>query len=200
MTETIDFYFEFASPYGYLASLEVDNLAAKYGRSVNWRPFMLGAILKITNSAPMMTIPIKGDYMYRDVARCAKLMGVPLTKPDVAPMNSLAAMRVFYWLLDQDKGKAVSFAKAIYHAYWGAGRDMSPVDSVLAVVSDLGVDPSAARVATQDAAVKEQLKRETQLAIDRGAFGSPFIFVDDEGYWGHDRMHHIEHHLRHGGI
>ena len=200
MTKTIDFYFEFASPYGYLASLEVDDLAAKFGCRVNWRPFMLGAIFKVTNSAPMMTIPIKGDYMYRDVARCAKLMGVPLTKPDVAPMNSLAAMRVFYWLLDQDTGAAVAFAKAIYHAYWGAGRDMSPVDAVLAVVSDLGVDTSAARVATQDAAVKERLKRETQLAIDRGAFGSPFIFVDDEGYWGHDRMHHIEHHLRHGGI
>ena len=103
-------------------------------------------------------------------------------------------------LLDQDTGKAVAFAKAIYHAYWGAGRDMSPVDAVLAVASDLGVDPSAARVATQDAAVKEQLKRETQLAIDRGAFGSPFIFVDDQGCWGHDRMHHIEHHLPHGGI
>ena len=200
MTETIDFYFEFASPYGYLASLEIDDLAARHGRTLNWRPFMLGAIFKVTNSAPMMTIPMKGDYMYRDVARCAKLMDVPLTKPDVAPMNSLAAMRVFYWLLDQDTEKAVAFAKAIYHAYWGEGRDMSPVEAVSAVAGDLGIDPSAAKAATQDVAVKDRLKRETQTAIDRGAFGSPFIFVDEEGYWGHDRMHHIEHHLRHGGI
>ena len=103
-------------------------------------------------------------------------------------------------LLDQDSGKAIAFAKAIYHAYWVAVRDMGPVDAVLAVASDLGVDPSAARVATQDAAVKEQLKWETQLAIDRGAFGSPFIFVDDQVCWAHDRMHHIEHHLRYGGI
>lgn len=200
MTDTIDFYFEFASPYGYLASLEVDELAAKYGRRVNWRPFMLGAIFKVTNSAPMMTIPMKGDYMYRDVARCAKLMGVPLTKPDVAPMNSLAAMRAFYWLLDQDGEKAVAFAKAVYHAYWGEGRDMSPVDEVSAVAGGLGFEPSAVRNATEDPEVKDRLRQETEAAIQRGAFGSPFIFVGDEGYWGHDRMHHIEHHLRHGGI
>jgi 2-hydroxychromene-2-carboxylate isomerase len=196
----IDFYFEFASPYGYLASLEIDGLAEKYGREVNWRPFMLGAAFKITNSAPNMTIPMKGAYLYRDVERCAKLMGVPLTNPEASPMNSLAAMRAFYWLLDTDPAKAVALAKAVYQGHWGEGRDLSPVEAVADTAGRIGVDGAALVAATQDPAVKDRLKRETQQAIDRGAFGSPFFFVDDEAYWGHDRLSHIERQLQHGGI
>lgn len=196
----IDFYFEFASPYGYLASLEIDKLAAKYGREVNWRPFMLGAAFKITNSAPNMTIPMKGAYLYRDVERCAKLMGVPLTNPKISPMNSLAAMRAFYWLSDTDPAKAVALAKAVYHEHWGEGRDLSLLEAVAETADSIGVDGAALFVATQDPVVKDRLKQETQKAIERGAFGSPFFFVDDEAYWGHDRLSHIEHQLQHGKI
>jgi len=138
--------------------------------------------------------------MYLDVARCAKLMGVPLTKPEVAPMNSLAAMRSFYWLLDRDADKAVELAKVIYRKYWGDGCDMSTVEAVASAAARLDIDPAALMEATQDQAVKERLRQETETALERGVFGSPFIFVDGAGYWGHDRMHHIEHHLRHGEI
>lgn len=200
MSAAVDFYFEFASPYGYLASLEIEGLAAKYGRSVNWRAFMLGAIFKITKSAPMMTIPMKGEHMYLDVALCAKLMGVPLTKTEVAPMNSLAAMRAFYWLLDRDAKKAVELAKAIYRKYWCEGYDISPIEAVASTGADLGIDPSTLTQATQQKAVKERQRQETGAAIEPGVFGSPFVFVDGMSYWGHDRMHHIEYHLRYGEI
>jgi 2-hydroxychromene-2-carboxylate isomerase len=196
----IDFYFEFASPYGYLASHEIDVLAAKYGREVNWRPFMLGAAFKITNSAPNMTIPMKGAYLYRDVERCAKLMDVPLTNPEISPMNSLAAMRAFYWLSDTDPAKAVALAKAVYQGHWGEGRDLGPLKVIAETADSIGVDGAALVAATQDPAVKDRLKQETQKAIDRGVFGSPFFFVDDEAYWGHDRLSHIEHQLQHGEI
>lgn len=199
-SNSIDFYFEFASPYGYLASVEIDDLAAKYGREVNWRPFMLGAVFKITNSAPNMTIPMKGDYLYRDIERCAKLMGIPLTNPDVSPMNSLAAMRAFYWLLEETPSKAVEFAKAVYKAHWGEGRDLSLVEAVAETAGAIGIDSAALSAATQDPAIKNRLRDETQLAIERGAFGSPFFFVDGEAYWGHDRLGQIEHQLQHGGI
>jgi 2-hydroxychromene-2-carboxylate isomerase len=196
----IDFYFEFASPYGYLASLEIDRLAAKYGREVSWRPFMLGVAFKITNSAPNMTIPMKGTYLYRDVERCAKLMGAPLTNPEISPMNSLVAMRAFYCLSDTDPAKAVVLAKAVYHGHWGEGRDLSPLEAVAETADSIGVDGAALVAATKDPNVKDRLKQETQKAIDRGAFGSPFFFVDDEAYWGHDRLSHIEHQLQHGKI
>ncbi len=196
----VDFYFEFASPYGYFASLEIDALAAKYGRSVIWRPFMLGAAFKITNSAPNMTIPMKGAYFHKDVERCAKMLGVKFRAPEISPMNSLAAMRAYYWLEENDPEKAVPFARAIYDAHWGEGRDLGPVDAVTEVAEELGVDGAGLAAATQNSMVKDRLKRETQIAIDRGAFGSPFFFVDGEPFWGHDRLHHVEHQLKVGGF
>lgn len=196
----IDFYFEFASPYGYFTSLAIGDLAAKYGRTVNWRPFALGAVFKITNSAPNMTIPMKGEYLYRDIERCAKLMGAEYKVPKVSPMNSMAAMRAFYWLSDTDASQAVPFAKAIYREHWGRGRDLGPVEAVAEVASELGIDGDALTAATQDPAIKERLKKETQTAIDRGAFGSPFIFVDEEAFWGNDRLDQVEHLLRTGGF
>ena len=194
----IDFYFEFASPYGYFASLTIDELAARYDRRVNWRPFMLGAAFKVTNSAPNMTIPMKGDYLRTDVERCAKFMGIELTEPEVSPMNSLAAMRSFYWLTDHAPTKAVPLARAGYKAHWGEGRDMGPMEAVAELAADLGIDGPALTEAVREPAVKDRLKRETEAAIARGAFGSPFIFVDDEPYWGHDRMSYIERHLQTG--
>src|SRR3546814_17748109 len=90
----IDFYFEFASPYGYFASKRIDGLAAKYGRRVNWRPIMLGAALKITGSQPNAVVPMKGDYFKRDIERCAKVLGVPFTQQDKKPMNRSEERRV----------------------------------------------------------------------------------------------------------
>jgi len=198
--EPIDFYFEFASPYGYLASLEIENVAGRFGRRVNWRPFMLGAAFKVTNSAPNMTIPMKGDYLARDIIRCAKMMNVPICVPEVSPMNSLAAMRAFYWLNETSPDVAVELAKAVFRGHWGEGRDLSSIDAVAAEAAAFDVDTGALKEAVQDPAIKELLKRETQIGIDRGAFGSPFFFVDDEAYWGHDRLDQIEYHLEHGGI
>ena len=198
--QPIDFYFEFASPYGYLASLEIGNVAEKYGRTVNWRPFMLGAAFKVTNSAPNMTIPMKGDYLARDIVRCAKMMNVPIVIPDVSPMNSLAAMRAFYWLNEADPEVAVKLAKGVFRAHWAEGRDLSPAEAVAAEAAALDIDANALIEAIQDPTIKELLKQETQTGIDRGAFGSPFFSVDGEAYWGHDRMGQIEYHLEHGGI
>ena len=195
----IDFYFEFSSPYGYFASLKIDGLAATFGRRVNWRPFMLGAVFKITGGAPLMNLPMKGDYFRRDVERCAKLLDVPFTYPDVTPMNSLAACRAYYWLSDDDPGKAKELAQSVYNAFWGLGRDMSDADEVARVATAHHIDGEALVAAIQDDAIKQRLKDETDAAIERGVFGSPFFFVDGEPFWGHDRMDQLERWLGTGG-
>ena len=197
---SIDFFFEFASPYGYLASLKIEEVAERYSRQVHWRPFMVGAAFKITNSAPNMMIPMKGDYLSRDIIRCAKMLNVPITIPDVSPMNSLAAMRAFYWLNGKNPEVAVKLAKAVFRGHWAEGRDLSSVEAVAAEAVALGVDGNACAEAIQNPAIKEVLKRETHTAIERGAFGSPFFFVDGEAYWGHDRLEQIEYHLQNGGF
>jgi 2-hydroxychromene-2-carboxylate isomerase len=199
MTAPIDFYFEFASPYGYLASLRIDAIAAAHGREVIWRPIMLGAALKLTGSQPNVRAPLKGDYLRRDVPRFARLLDAPLTFPPVLPMNSLAASRAYWWLFEQDEDLAKGLAQAIYHAHWGEGHDLSAPEAVADVAETLGIDREELLAAVQDPRIKARLKEETDRSIARGVFGSPFVFVDDEPFWGADRLDQVERWLATGG-
>lgn len=199
MPAPLEFYFEFASPYGYFASLRIDAIAAAHGREVAWRPIMLGAALRLTGGGPNMRLPLKGPYLLHDAPRCARLLGVPLELPPVLPANSLAASRAFWWLDNQDQSLAKCFALAAYHAHWGEGRDISTPEQVAAIGAGLGIAAAELIAATQDPAIKARLKAETDRSLERGVFGSPFIFVDDEPFWGADRLDQVERWLATGG-
>ncbi len=200
MNRAIEFYFEFASPYGYLASTQIDDIAARYGRQVVWRPIMLGAALKLTGARPLTHTPLKKDYFLRDIQRFARYLDVPLTLPPVMPMNSLAASRAYWWLYDE-RGDcpARKFARRLFRAHWGEGRDMSKPEQVAEVAAELGIDGEALLQAVSDPRIKERLKAETERSIARGVFGSPFIFIDDEPFWGADRLDQVERWLASGG-
>lgn len=199
MAVPIDFYFDFSSPYGYLASLRIDELAARHGRDVVWRPFLLGVVFKITGQSPLPDQPLRGVYARRDIDRFARLIGAPFRFPTSFPMLALAASRAYYWLLDRDPAQAKALARAIFHAYFADGRDVGTPEAVAREAEKIGADGSALRAALQDPAVKERLRRETEAAIDRGVFGSPIIFVDDEPFWGADRLEQVERWLDTGG-
>jgi 2-hydroxychromene-2-carboxylate isomerase len=195
----LDFYFEFASPYGYLASLRVDAIAAAHGREVAWRPIMLGAAMRLTGGGPNMSLPLKGPYLLHDAPRFARLLGVPLKIPPVMPANSLAVSRAYWWLEAQDADMAKGFAQAAYHAHWADGRDISTPEQVAGIGEILGLPAGELIAATRDPAIKAKLKEETDRSIERGVFGSPFIFVDGEPFWGADRLDQVERWLATGG-
>jgi 2-hydroxychromene-2-carboxylate isomerase len=199
MPAPLDFYFEFASPYGYLASVRIDAIAARHGRAVAWRPIMLGAALKATGSQPNAAAPLKGPYLRHDVPRTARLLGVRLRMPETMPMNSLAAARAYWWLHPRDEALARRWAVAVFAAHWGAGRDMSTPGQLAELAPEIGIDPDLLREAVQDPAIKAKLKAETEASLARGVFGSPFVFVDDEPFWGADRLDQVERWLETGG-
>jgi len=199
MAEPIEFYFEFASPYGYLASTQIDALAARHGRTALWHPIMLGAAFKETGARPLTETPLKGPYLLHDVPRFARLLGVPLRLPPVMPMNSLAASRACIWLEEADPAQAKPLARALLHAHWGEGRDLSSPEAVAEVAAGLAIDRGALLAAVADQRIKNRLKEQTQAAIERGVFGSPFVFVDGEPFWGADRLAQIEAWLSRGG-
>jgi len=196
MTDIIEFFFDFASPYGYFASHKVEAVAAKQGRRAVWKPIMIGAAFKETGNAPLVSQPIKGAYARHDWERMGRYMEVPWVFPDPFPVAALAPSRAFYWIDDQDKDRAKDFARAAYHAYFGEGRDISQAEEVIRAAAPLGLDEDALRAAMDDPAIKERLKAETTAAIERGVFGSPFFIVDGEGYWGSDRMWMIKKQLQ----
>lgn len=199
MPDPIDFYFDFSSPYGYLASRRIDEVAARHGRAVNWRPHLIGAAFKTTGSQPLLDIPMKGDYARIDMPRTARLHGIPFVMPERFPFLSVVAARAFYWLGDSDPAKAVDLARGLYNAAFGEGRDIAKTETVIEVAAGLGVDAAALTAALSDPAVKERLKTEVAAAIERGVFGSPYIFVDGEPFWGHDKLDDIDRWLETGG-
>ena len=200
MSKPIEFFFDFSSPYGYLAAHRIEALAAKYGRQVDWRPMLLGVVFKQTGSAPLTQIPIKGDYSRHDFQRSARFHGIPFTMPSVFPIASQAPSRIVLWAKAQGVALAGPTTLALYDAFFQKGLDISIPDVAADVAAATGLDRTAARAAVDDPAIKDALKREVEAAINAGVFGSPFMVIDGEPFWGLDRFDQAERWLATGGF
>jgi 2-hydroxychromene-2-carboxylate isomerase len=199
MPSPVQFYFDFSSPYGYFASQKIDALASKYRREVTWRPFLLGVAFKTTGGAPLPSIPVKGPYALRDMLRTAKYLGVAYRHPSVFPISSVWACRAFYWLDAKDSKRAKDLARALYGAYFVDNLDVSGTDNVVSVSAKLGLNADEVRAGIGDQATKDRTRAEVDKAIAAGAFGSPYIVIDGEPFWGSDRLDQIEKWLATGG-
>jgi len=196
----IQFFFDFSSPYGYLAAQKIDALAAKHGRTVDWRPMLLGVVFKQTGAAPLTEVPVKGPYSKRDFARSARFHGIEFSMPPVFPIPAQAPSRIVLWAKQRASNDAARVAKALYRAYFVEGLDISSPDVAADVAGRAGFDRAAARAAVDDPAIKDALKREVDAAIAAGVFGSPFVLVDGEPFWGLDRFDQLERWLATGGF
>ncbi len=188
MANPIDFYFDFSSPYGYFAAAKIDALAATHGREVIWRPILLGAVFKMNGQQPLSNIPLKGSYAKHDMLRSARWFELPFKVPSRFPINTVAPCRAFYWVQDHNAALAKKLALALYHAYFAEDRDISSPEVTANVAAKLGIDKAALATALNDAALKERVKNEVDAAIERGVFGSPYMVVDGEPFWGSDRL------------
>lgn len=201
MTAPIDFYFDFSSPYGYFAATRIEALAARHGRSVQWHPMLLGVVFKTTGAQPLPLLPLKGPYSLRDFERTARLHDIAYRRPEKFPISTQLAARATIWVgQTYGAGKAAEFAKAVYRAYFAEGRDITDPDAVAGIAASLDIDGAALVDAAGSAPIKEQLKLDVEAAIQRGVFGSPFVLVDGEPFWGFDRFDQIEAWLKNGSI
>lgn len=200
MPTPLQFHFDFSSPYGYLASQKIEALAARHGRAVDWRPMLLGAAFKVAGTQPLTSIPLKGDYTKRDLPRSARYHGVPFRMPSKFPIATQAPARIVLWQKAIDPGASAPLVKALYRAYFVDDRDVSSPDVAADVAAEAGFNRDGARAAIDDPAIKDQLKRNVEAAIAAGVFGSPFIIVDGEPFWGIDRFDQIERWLASGGF
>jgi 2-hydroxychromene-2-carboxylate isomerase len=197
---TIDFYFDFSSPYGYLMAEKIDAVAAQHGRSVNWHPILLGVIFQATGSRPPADgLSSKGKYMLHDFHRSARHMGIPYNPPSRFPLPTQNAARAYYWLATQDADLAKRFANTVYRAFFVDDLDISSPDTVLDIAAQLGIDRSQLAAALQSPEIKARLKNECEQALAVGVFGSPHI-IDGEAFFGADRLPQIEHWLASGGF
>lgn len=195
----IEFYFDFSSPYGYLGAQRIDAIGAEFGRTVLWRPILLGVIFKVTGQSPLVSQTMRGPYSARDMARSARKLGVKFALPEGFPFSSVYACRVFYWLDGRSPEAAKDYARAVYRSAFAEGRIVAEPEDAVALAASLGHDPAAVRAGMQEPAIKERLREETQQAIHKGVFGSPFVIVDGEPFWGNDRLGEVREWLQTGG-
>jgi 2-hydroxychromene-2-carboxylate isomerase len=180
----IDFYFDFASPYGFIAAMQIETVT----RPVRWRPFLLGAVYKSVGQSPLEH-PLKRAYVIEvDAPRMAGRIGLELKVPADFPAHALAPSRAFYWIERQDPAKAIAFAKAAYCQYWLHGCPTSDATVAVDAAVSVGYDREMVMAGMQKKNTKDRLVSENEEAIRRGVFGSPFFFADDEPFWGSDRI------------
>ncbi|MGD9954334.1 MAG: 2-hydroxychromene-2-carboxylate isomerase [Burkholderiales bacterium] len=199
MPAPIEFWFDFSSPYGYIASELIDEVAARHGREVNRYPILLGPIFKAVGTAPLALLPIKGDYARIDFARTARHHKVAFRLPASFPVGTQVAARAFYLIADDDPARARDFARRVYRAYFAEGRDVADIAEVLALASASGADARALAEPLKGEAIKERVKAQVDRAMRSGVFGSPHFIVDGEPFWGVDRIPMMEEWMRSGG-
>jgi len=194
----IDFYFDFSSPYSYIASEWVEALAARHGRTVNWKAILLGATFQAAELKSPVSHPIKREYSLRDFERSARFAGVPLVMPERFPIATQNAARVFWWLHAQGPARAVAWARTGLRAYFTRGVDLSDPVALAELAQQFGLDAGEAQTVWGDAQWKLRLKQANDAAIAAGVFGAPFFVVDGEPFWGNDRRAQIERWLEKG--
>ncbi|MBN4046568.1 2-hydroxychromene-2-carboxylate isomerase, partial [bacterium AH-315-P15] len=161
-------------------------IAEAAGATLDYRPMLLGGVMKATGNAPPGMVPAKGAWMAQDLPRWAAKYGVPMTFNPHFPVNTLPLMRGAVALLGDDS--FAPYVEAMFNAMWREPRNMGKPAEIAGVVSSLGMDADdfAARIQNPD--IKQKLKALTEEAVARGAFGAPTIFVGEDMFFGQDRL------------
>ena len=185
---SLEFWFEFASTYSYVAAMRIGALAAKANVTVQWRPFLLGPIFKAQGweTSPFNLYPAKGRYMWRDVERCCSELDLPFRHPDPFPQSSLIASRVALVGLEASWGE--EFCRAVFRAEFADGRNIGDAAVVSDVLRALDVEPEPVLVRAQGVDIKAKLRQQTEEAQRLGLFGAPSFVADGELFWGNDRL------------
>jgi 2-hydroxychromene-2-carboxylate isomerase len=185
----LDFWFDFASTYSYLAAARIRPLAAEAKVQVRFRPFLLGPIFKAQgwDTSPFNLYDAKGRHMWRDMERLAAELMLTFRRPDPFPQNSLLPSRVALLGLTQGWGK--EFSVAVYRAQFEQGRRIDDTGTLTAILSNMNVDATATLQAAQSDDNKLRLRSQTEEAQKRGVFGAPsFVTASGELFWGNDRL------------
>ncbi|SEE82251.1 2-hydroxychromene-2-carboxylate isomerase [Pseudomonas migulae] len=191
MSKAVEFYFDLGSPATYLAYTQLPKICAQTDSQLIYIPILLGGIFKATGNASPAAIPAKGLYMFQDLDRYAKRYGVPLKFNPNFPINTLMLMRAVTGMQLRHPERFQAFIDCLFRAIWVEGRNLADLATVAAVLTQNGFDPTEVLALTADEDVKATLKNNTEKAVQRGVFGAPSMFVDNQLYFGQDRLDFI---------
>jgi 2-hydroxychromene-2-carboxylate isomerase len=190
MAEPIRFFFDFTSTFSYIAVNKIDALAARYGRTVDWCCVSLGHLFQAQGVTPPPAIPAKFEYLKIDFPRSCAYAGLPCTLPDPFPPDVKLARYMFWKLKAQDEGRSHDFARAISSAIFGRGASVATAAEIAAIYP--GVTAADVEAAGKDMGAKRAVITSVETAKAAGVNGAPYMIVDDEPFWGADRLDFLE--------
>ncbi|QLL11520.1 2-hydroxychromene-2-carboxylate isomerase [Pseudomonas chlororaphis] len=188
MSKTVEFFFDLGSPTSYLAYTQLPKICARTGSQLIYQPMLLGGVFKVTGNASPISIPAKGRYMLQDLARYARRYEVPLAFNPHFPINTLLLMRAVTGMQLRHPQRFIAFIDCLFRALWVEKRNLNDQATVAAVLSEGGFDPQEVLALANDEEVKNALKDKTEQALQRGVFGAPSMFVDNQLFFGQDRL------------
>ncbi|HWG78360.1 MAG TPA: 2-hydroxychromene-2-carboxylate isomerase [Stellaceae bacterium] len=190
MARVVEFYFDYGSPYSYIAHRRLPEVLRRAGGEARYRIMLLGGVFQLTGNQSPATNPLKWPNSQRDLERYVAKYQVPFRRNPHFPVNTLKAMRGA--VVAEAEGFLPRYTDALFTAMWCQGEKLDD-DAVLARVLDAaGIDAALVLSRIADDAVKQTLKSHTEAAARRGVFGAPTFFVDDEMFFGQDRLDFVE--------
>lgn len=196
MSKFVEFYFDLGSPSTYLAYTQLPKICADTGSQLIYVPMLLGGVFNSTGNASPVTIPAKGRYMIQDLSRFAQRYGVPLKFNPHFPINTLTLMRAVTGMQMRQPDRFLALINCLFSALWVEARNLNDPATVAAVLNENGFNPDEVLVLSNEDAVKATLKENTESAIKRGVFGAPSMFIENQLFFGQDRLDFVEQALR----
>ena len=189
MAAPLQFWFDLASTYSYVAALRIERACASTSVPLVWKPFLLGPIfsqqLGISDS-PFNANPVRGHYMWRDLERLCAKYGLSWRRPSVFPRNSVVAARVA--CAGATEGWEPQFVRAAFCANFAEDRDIADPATLKGLLTELAVEPGPALERAGSPEVRAQLRANTAEAMQIGIFGAPSYVVSGELFFGQDRL------------
>ena len=193
--QTIEFYFDLGSPYSYIGFHRIQKIAADRHANILWKPMLLGGVFKATGNSSPMIVPAKAQYAMKDLKRWSKLWQIPMQMNPDFPINTLQLMRLVTAVQIYQPEQFLRVLTGVFHAMFGEPRNLNDLQEFKKMLTDLDLDVQQVQDWLEDEQVKQQLKSVTEEAVQRGVFGAPTWFSQNEMYWGIDHLHFLEHAL-----
>ena len=186
MIKTFEFYFDFASPYTFLAHKGIRKIEKENSIKVKYMPVLLGALLKLTGVKANIDVPIKGKYMIKDCKLWAEKYNIEFKFNNYFPIITLNLMRCA--LVAENKGFSQIFINKIFDAIWKDGLNLNDNSILEKLLKNIDINPKNFLIEAIDLKIKNELKKRTDEAYQKGVFGTPSFIVNNKIFWGQDRL------------
>ena len=185
---SLEFWFDFASTYSYVAAMRIERLAREAGVALVWKPFLLGPIFALQgwNDSHFNVYPQRGAYMWRDLERLCAKFGLPFKRPTEFPRASTLPARVACAMASETW--TGDYIRRTFVANFGEDRAIGERTVVAEILAELGQDADATIARALDGSRRGVLRENTQAAIDAGIFGAPNCIVAGELFWGEETL------------